>query len=152
MEEVIFEKELEYYSSSTGEKLKASVKIYPTRLVIEKKEELESILIPYINVLKLQRDPKWGYLIGGIITAFIAVILFLLPPIKKSFVFETPFKEIMGFFILIFAASLIVSWWLYRCFNLTINSFGYTVQISNRKEKPLREIYELLEDLRIRST
>lgn len=151
MEEVILEKELEYHSSS-GEIAKASVKIYPSRLVIEKKGELESILIPYINVLNLRRDPKWGYLAGGIVTIFIAAVLYLIPPVKNTFILESPFKEVIPVFLLFFAVALIISWWYYRCFILTVNSFGHIARLSDRKEAPLKELYNQLENLRIRST
>ncbi len=151
-EELILKKELEYYSTSTGEKLKASVKVYPSRLVIEKKNELESILIPYMNTLKFYRDPKWSYLIAGIALSAFAAIFFILPPIKKTFFFETPAKEIIGFFILIVAISCIISWWMYRSFVLLINSFGHYTRLISRQEAPLREIYETLEKLRIETT
>jgi magnesium-transporting ATPase (P-type) len=145
MEEVIMEKELEYYSSS-GEKVKSSVKVYPSRLVIEKKNELESVLIPYINVLKFYRDPKWGYLIAGITLSAFAAIFFILPP--KMFILETPAKELIGFIILIVAISCIVAWWMYRSFVLLINSFGHYSRLISRQETPLRELFETLEKLR----
>lgn len=151
MSEVILERELKYYEKSTGEKISSIVKIYPSRLVIKSSNKTKSILIRYINAVEFYEYPAWGYLIAGIAFFFIFLIIYLIPDNLKTpaiFFLESPFEEILIALSLIFSFILITAWYYLRSFILSINSFGYTLQLYSKDETPIKEVFETLERIR----
>jgi len=147
MEDVLFEGEF-YHEYVGGERVK--VEVTPTRFIFKvgKKRE-ESILIPYLNVVVFRRDPKWGYLATGIMFLILALILYFLPYIPKTFLFEKPHKETFTYLSALAGVIFIVLWFILRSFALELLSFGYKVKFVSRKEKELKKLFTTIENLRI---
>ncbi|MCS7144617.1 MAG: hypothetical protein NZ879_06310 [Archaeoglobaceae archaeon] len=146
MGETILEREIKFLDKSTGETKIAFVKIYPDKVVIKKGDEIVSILIPYINVLVYRYYQALNYLIAAIATFVFALIMYLMMP--ASLLPEIPIKEIVVLFSFLIAIALLIAWFYYQSHFISINSFGYNVEIWSNKETEIKEIFETLEKLR----
>ncbi|MBE8540066.1 hypothetical protein [Geoglobus acetivorans] len=125
------------------------VEIVQNRLEIESKHLRKTVFIQHINSIELKRDPAWRYLIGGIILTVPGTLLMLnVDQIAVSLKITDQFLKFLiaagSFFLIVFGVITIAYWWYLRRFILTIYLSGDAVPLYDRKEKPLREIYEYL--------
>lgn len=131
-----------YFQITGGEK--AKVKVTQTQLLIEVgKIRMESILIPYINVLSMVRGSiKWRYLLLGAVLIFLSFLLTGIP----EYVF--PLRNLLCFIFFIAAITFFILGIRKKAF-LEINSFGYKVRLQS-KEKDMLALYTTLEKTRSR--
>ncbi len=100
-------------------------------------------------MLSFKRDPKWGYLIAGVSLLIFALILYLAPYMPHTFIFEKYKKEGFMYLSIIGGITLIALWLALRSFALELFSFGYKAKFVSRREKNLKELFNILENSQI---
>ncbi len=140
---------LKYYDPSTGLEKKIKVDIIENRIEIESKYLKKTVFVQHINSIELTRDPTWRYLIGGSILTILGILLMqnvdrLLIFFKTTDQFLKLLVALTSVFLIIFGVIILIYWWLLRVFILTIHLSGDVVHLYNRREKPLKEIYDAL--------
>ena len=146
-EEVIYSAKLEYVSSS-GETKIAEVKVTKDRVIIERENDIESLLPQYINAMRYKWDPKTGYLVTAITLFVFSAIFYLIPPDNSFILFEKVIKLIISASLAFFGIIALIAWWYERRFILTLTSFGYFVKLKSKTEKPIKELYNAIERVR----
>ncbi|AKG92404.1 TPA_asm: hypothetical protein GahPV1_gp20 [Geoglobus ahangari pleomorphic virus 1] len=147
-EEVIYSTKLEYVASS-GETKTAEVRVTKDRIVIRRDNDVESLLPQYINAMRYRWDPKTGYLATAIGLFIFSGIFYFIPPDDSFILFEKVIKQLISVGLAIFGVLALIAWWHERRFILTLTSFGYFVKLKSKTEKPIRDLYEAIEKVRI---